>query len=279
MIIALFPNEQIPQAQTLAVDIKNFLAENKIVTVIEDALASDTGITPISSIDFQSINFIISLGGDGTILRLMHHYNHLQVPVLGINMGHLGFMADVQITEVYESLCHLIQGKYQIEERMVLEATTIENKSYFAINDIVIHRTNNPSLIKISVHSGGAYLNTFEADGIVFATPNGSTAYSLAAGGPIVSPSLEATIITPICPHTISNRPIVVSADDTIEVKNVNQKERAEVHIDGFSYFHIETNESFFIKKSNKKFKLINLNRKNHFSTLRTKLSWSGKLR
>ena len=219
------------------------------------------------------------MGGDGTILRLVHQYEHLNAAILGINMGHLGFMADVPLDEVYPSLEDLLSGAYHIEDRLSLQGRNAQGNHCFAVNDIVVHRGQNPSLIEISIHVNGSYLNTFEADGIIIATPNGSTAYSLAAGGPILSPILDAVVITPICAHTISNRPIVLTADQEIQIQYLSPYSPLEVRADGFTHFPLKTGEVFHIQKAPKKFRLVQLNRQDYFSTLRTKLGWAGKLR
>src|SRR6185436_13199550 len=198
MKIAVLRNHQIPQSKNLALGIREFFSTQGIEIFVADDDAKDLGAAPLSDIDLKDIEFVISLGGDGTILNLMHEYHQLDAPILGINMGHLGFMADVQIADVYPSLQDLISGAYKIEERLMLQGETLQGEKSFAVNDIVAHRARNPSLVQISVHANGLYLNTFEADGIIIATPNGSTAYSLAAGGPILSPTLEAIVITPI---------------------------------------------------------------------------------
>lgn len=279
MIIALFRNKSNLQSKNLALGIREFFSSQGIEIVTQDGDAKEIGAAPLSEIDPKEIQFIISLGGDGTILGLMHEYEQLDAPILGINMGHLGFMADVQIADVYPSLQDLINGAYRIEERIMLQGETLQGEKNFAINDMVVHRANNPSLVQISVHANGLYLNTFEADGIIIATPNGSTAYSLAAGGPILSPTLEAIVITPICPHTISNRPIVLTADQEIQIQYLSDYDPVEVRADGLTAYQLRTGEVFHISRSQKKFKLVNLLRQDYFTTLRTKLGWSGKLR
>ncbi len=279
MNIALLRNQQIQQSKNLALGIREFFSAQGIEIFVADDDAKEIGATPLSEADPQEIQFIISLGGDGTILNLMHEYEQLDAPVLGINMGHLGFMADVQIADVYPSLQDLINGAYRIDERIMLQGETLQGEKSFAVNDIVIHRASNPSLVQISVHANGLYLNTFEADGIIIATPNGSTAYSLAAGGPILSPTLEAIVITPICPHTISNRPIVLTADQEIQIQYLSDYDPVEIRADGMTRYQLNTGEVFHISRCKKKFKLVNLLRQDYFSTLRTKLGWSGKLR
>jgi len=222
---------------------------------------------------------LITLGGDGTILRLAHQYSHLDLPILGINLGHLGFMADVPVSDLYPSLEDLLNGKYEIESRLMLEGESMDGKKTFAFNDYVVHRAKNPSLVEISIEVDGHHLNTFEADGIIVATPNGSTAYSLAAGGPILSPDLNAVVLTPISPHTISNRPIVLSLKKEIVIKYQSAYDPVEVINDGISKVMLNTGDHFKIRPSKGEFKLITLLRRDYFSTLRSKLGWAGKLR
>lgn len=279
MNIALFFNKNHDHAEQLAIEIQKFLSSKKVQVIADDEEAQTIGATPLSQIDPSTIQVIISLGGDGTILSVVHQYPLLNAPILGINTGHLGFMADVPVNDIYPSLQDLLNGTYTVDKRLILEGEKADGISCFAVNDIVIHRSPNPSMIDIGIHVNGLYLNTFEADGLIIATPNGSTAYSLGAGGPIVSPSLEAVVITPICPHTISNRPIVLTADQEIQIQYLSDYSPVEVRADGLQPFPLATGESFRIRRSSRYFQLVNLPRRDYFSTLRTKLSWSGKLR
>ncbi|MBS0616493.1 MAG: NAD(+)/NADH kinase [Verrucomicrobia bacterium] len=278
MKIAIFPNTHKRESKALAIGIREFLTSHGAKVLAEDADAKEIGATPLSEVSPKEIDFMLSMGGDGTILRLVHEYEDLHAPILGINMGHLGFMADVPLSEVYPSLEDLIKGHYHIEERLSLQGKS-QGKTCFAVNDIVIHRSQNQSLIEIAIHVGGTYLNTFQADGVIIATPNGSTAYSLAAGGPILSPTLDAVVITPICAHTISNRPIVLTADQEIQIQYLSPYKPLEVRADGFTHFPLPSGEVVHIQKGTKKFRLVQLKRQDYFSTLRTKLGWAGKLR
>lgn len=279
MIIALFPNTSKKQSRNLAIGIHEFLTSHGITVVAEEEDAALINAKPISSVDPQEIKFLISMGGDGTMLRLAHKYEHLNAAMLGINLGHLGFMADVPISDIYPSLQDLIQGSYKIHERVKIQGETLHGDHCFAVNDIVVHRARNPSLVEIAIHIDGNYLNTFEADGIIIATPNGSTAYSLAAGGPIISPDLEALVLTPISPHTISNRPIVLTANQEIQIQYLSDYDPIEIRADGLSPHNLQTGDVFRITRHPKNFKLVSLPRRDYFSTLRTKLGWSGKLR
>ncbi|MBX7065947.1 MAG: NAD(+)/NADH kinase [Parachlamydiales bacterium] len=273
-IIALFPNEKKKQSFELATKIRAFLEEQGVTVVAEDEKASSIGAIPISEIDQTKITFLISMGGDGTILRLCHRYNHLDAGVLGINLGHLGFMADIPEDDIYPSLTDLLNGAYTIDHRLMIETGEVR-----AVNDIVMHRAHNYSLIELAIEVDDAYVNTFTADGIIIATPNGSTAYSLAAGGPILSPNLQAIVITPICPHTISNRPIVLSPERKIRVKYLSEYGPIDVRADGLDAFPLKCGGEIVIQRSSRTFKRVNLHRHEYFATLRTKLAWSGKLR
>jgi NAD+ kinase len=276
MIVALFPHKQ---AHKRAIEIATFLTKKNVTVVAEDCEAERLGAKPLSKIDHKKIDFMISMGGDGTILRLVHQYADLDAAILGINLGHLGFMADVPEADIAQSLEDLVSGSYKIHKRIMLQGETQQGEKCLAVNDIVLHRAKNPSLVQIAIHVDGLYLNTFEADGIIIATPNGSTAYSLAAGGPILTPDVDAVLITPICPHTISNRPLLLTAEQTIELQYLSDYDPIDVCADGLSHYTLKTGGTFRITKAKKQFKLVTSLRRDFYTTLRTKLGWSGKLR
>lgn len=279
MIFALFANRKKQYSYEVAKGICDFLRSRQIDVVARDDEAEELGVPPLTSVSASEIDFIISLGGDGTILRLVHQFPYLDAPILGINLGHLGFMADIPLSDVFPSLEQLLLGEYRIEERITMEGSSNSQESCFAVNDIVFHRSLNSSLIDLSIHVDGIYLNTFSADGIIVSTPNGSTAYSLAAGGPILTPELDAFVITPINPHTISNRPLVLLPKDKIEIQYLSPYQPIEVTYDGFGSFSMETNTVFNIFKGHRKFKMVSLKKMDYFSTLRTKLGWAGRVR
>lgn len=279
MIFALFPNTRKPQAKNIAIGIREYLLSRGIQVVVEDSDSEELNLSPLSSVDPKELKALISLGGDGTILRLIHRHSNLDIPIIGINMGSLGFLADVPISDIYPSLQDLIDGRYRIQERMVMEGETAKGETCFAINEMTLHRAQNPSLVDLGVHVDGIYLNTFSADGLIISTPTGSTAYSLAAGGPILTPELKAMVITPISPHTVSNRPIVLMPHKELQVQYLSEHDPVEIAFDGISSYSIRTGEVFNIRLSQRSFRLISLHRHDYFSTLRTKLGWTGKLR
>ncbi|MBI5272810.1 MAG: NAD(+)/NADH kinase [Chlamydiia bacterium] len=278
MTVVLFPHEKKKDSFELAIRIRDFCKGQGVRVAAEDEKAAHIGALPLSTLNPKEIRFLISMGGDGTLLRIAHRFAYLDAPILGINLGHLGFMADIPASDIFPSLTDLLEGAYSVDERLVLEAASHNNQTLFAVNDIVLHRAQNYSLIELAIHVDGTYINTFVADGIVIATPTGSTAYSLSAGGPIISPTLDALVITPICPHTISNRPLVLKSDRKIEIQYVSEYDPIDVRSDGLDAFALQSGDTVTIQRSKKTFKLVNLHRHEYFATLRKKLGWSGKL-
>lgn len=279
MTFALFPNTSKRQSKNIAIGIREYLNSRNARVAADDDEASLIGALPLSEIEPGTVDMIISLGGDGTILRLVQKHLDIDAPIVGINLGSLGFMADVPVSEIYPALEDLLNNNYKVQNRIMMEGFSIGKESTFAVNEFVIHRAQNPSLIDLAVHVDGNYLNTFSADGIIISTPSGSTAYSLAAGGPILSPELEAFVITPISPHTISNRPIVLMPENDIQIQYISEYSPAEISYDGFGQLSMHTGEVFHIKKAEKICRLVTLTHHEYFSTLRKKLGWSGKLR
>lgn len=279
MIVAVFPNVEKKDSCKISKEIKTFLEKNKIVVVTEDDKAHLIDAKKMSSINEADINFLISVGGDGTILRLAHKYLNLNIPILGINIGQIGFMADIPVSDLFPSLEDLINKKYKIEKRIILEAKNPSNETLHAINEIVLHKSPNHKLIEFSIRIDGKYLSNFFSDGIIVSTPNGSTAYSLSAGGPILCPELEAIVLTPICPHTISVRPLVLTANHNIEIKYLSSHENdVLVRADIAGALFVKTDDVIKIKKSKKTFNLVKLDRYDYFSTLNSKLKWSGSM-
>lgn len=279
MLIALFPNEIKNQSIKIAAEVCQFLKDQQVKVVAEERIAPLIGAQSLSEVDMQHIHFRISLGGDGTILRLVHRYPELKCPLLGINLGSLGFLADIPLHGIYPSLQEFLNGDYIVQKRMMMNSWTSQGNTCFAVNEVVVHRAQNPCLIDLAIYVDGFYLNTFSADGVILSTPSGSTAYSLAAGGPILTPEIEAFVITPICPHTISNRPIVLMPKQNIQIKYLSPLLPVEISYDGISSFTLATNETFTTSVSQDKFQLVNLAQHDYFFTLREKLGWQGRLK
>ncbi len=235
--------------------------------------------------ELEDIDCMLSIGGDGSLLKLAHIIGLPLPPFVGINAGSLGFLSEISLDQLDEGLFGLITGSYQKTSRIVLESQIQSQQSdnrrpAFAINECAIHRGSEPHLIDIVVHVDGCYLNTFSCDGLIISTPSGSTAYSLAAGGPILTPELQAVVITPICPHTISNKPIVLLPKKSIQMESVRGGSFFDLSFDGQTNFHIEKNRTIEISVSSYRFTTLSPDPKaDYFHTVRTKLGWSGSLR
>ena len=279
MIIGIIPNEKKPKSFDLAKEIISFLSSHNVTAATEDRFTKNLNCKSLSEINPSKVDFLIGMGGDGTILHLFHKYKEFDYPLLGINLGEVGFMSDVPEDEIQKNLQEIITKKYCIKERMVIEGHLGKSGKILAANDLVLHRGKNHNMIELAIYVDGGYFNTFKADGIIIATPTGSTAYSLAAGGPILAPQLNAITLTPICPHTISYRPAVISGDHEIEIKYLsNLTHPIEVWSDGIDAMPMYTDETVKAKKSKKKFRLVKLDSHDFYSVLRTKLRWLGKL-
>jgi NAD+ kinase len=279
MIVAIFPNLQKPQAYELAVQIRDFFASKKTLVVGTDEHAKRLNIASFSEIQPSDITIVITIGGDGSILSFIHSYPEIEAPIMGINLGSLGFLADIPVSDLAITLEAIVEGSFSVQERLMLEGHSKEGVIGFGLNEIAVHRGKNHTLVDLSVFVNGKHLNTFSADGVIVATPSGSTAYSLSAGGPIISPLLEACVITPICPHTITNRPIVLRPDNEIIIQYLNNYEPVEVIFDGIYKYALHPAQSFAISPAKKRFRLAVLKNIDYFAILRTKLGWSGTLK
>lgn len=279
MLIALIANFSKPDHIKTAAEVATFFKSHNIDLTAEAQLAKQLSIPSFDDVSLDKVSTLITLGGDGSILRAAHTYSRIKAPILGINLGSLGFMADVPKKNMELCLTDLINGDFVVEKRLVLEGQLSSSSPFLAFNDIVLHRGKNPSLITLGVYLGDKLLNSFKADGLIFSTPTGSTAYNLASGGPILSPKLDAYVLTPICAHTISNRPIVLHPSEELLIKVLKPSDfPVEVVSDGTTSHALQADESLMISRSAASFELIKLGRIDYFSTLRSKLGWSGTL-
>ena len=224
-------------------------------------------------------DLVISLGGDGTLLSTARALVDKDTPLLGINLGRLGFLADVSVTNFEQHLIDVIAGKYTIEKRFFI-AGEIDGPdrtpaSNIALNDIVLHSHESLSMIEYEVYSDGNLIHKQRADGVIVTTPTGSTAYALSGGGPIMHPSLETLAIVPICPHTLTNRPIVLPAAQEIDVRLGQAESIARVNYDGQSTVIINSADRVRIKRSPRSIALLHPEDYDFFQILRAKLFWS----
>jgi NAD+ kinase len=227
------------------------------------------------------VDMVLVLGGDGTLLGMADCIGEARsgIPILGVNFGSLGFLTEVTLPELYRSLDAALNGRARVEERLMLRAVTTRNGSVFAqsiaLNDAVITKTARSRMIDLSVYVGDEFVTRVKADGLIIATPTGSTAYNLAAGGPIVQPTVDALLLTPIAPHTLTNRPIVIPATSAVRV-HPNMEERDEVFLtfDGQQGFQMEAGDEVSVRRAEKPLRLIKPSTRSYFEVLRTKLKW-----
>lgn len=228
----------------------------------------------------EEVDFLVSLGGDGTLLSLVRRSYAFGKPVVGINAGTLGFLADITIDDVDTFLDQLFAGVYRIDNRMMIEGYIAtkegEEKRFFAFNDVVITRPAIAKMTKINASIDGEWFNTYRGDGLIISTPTGSTAYNLAVGGPIVYPLTQAFILTPVSAHSLTQRPLVVPADFTIELSSPTEKVIAM--IDGQDDYEMHEGDLLVIKGAKRHAKLLHREERSYFSVLREKLSWGDTL-
>jgi NAD+ kinase len=223
------------------------------------------------------IKFMLSLGGDGTMLAAVSILRDSNIPITGINLGRLGFLASINKDNIEEALVSLLSDEYTIEKRTLLaveaDSSTLFNGSSFALNDITLIKRDTSSMITLNVFLNGELLNEYWADGLIIATPTGSTAYSLSCGGPIISPGSGNFVITPISPHNLNVRPLVISDEDILNIEIESRGDRFLLSCDSRTA-DIDTNEKIKIFKANFCINLIRLKDESFFSTLRQKLLW-----
>lgn len=221
-------------------------------------------------------DLIISIGGDGTMLNTAYEFRESDIPIVGLNLGKLGFLAEFDMSEIDSLLQNIKSQSFITEERIALEAHTekVPGEELFAINDIVIDKGRWPKMISLTMRIDDYDVSTFSADGIIVATPTGSTGYSLSAGGPIVSPRSKAITLSPIAPHTLTMRPLVISASQTIHITVESEYESVQVNCDGQRVHYFKPPFTIEIKQKFKPVKLLHTNSSNYYQTLRNKLLW-----
>ena len=224
-------------------------------------------------------DLLITFGGDGTLLSVARHAPD-QVPIVGVNMGTLGFLTEIRVEEFPEMLERVLEGHYGVEPRATFSVSVSgpgrdPNKTYRVLNDLAINKSAVARIIEIRVSVAGNFVSTFRGDGMIIATPTGSTAYNLSAGGPIIYPTMGAVVLTPICPHTLTNRPIVLPDELDIEVVlTAPDSKDIFLSLDGQEGFEISERDRICVKKSETRVLLVQSPDKNYFDVLRNKLKW-----
>ncbi|MGI9248724.1 MAG: NAD(+) kinase [Woeseiaceae bacterium] len=256
------------------------LTEAGITVLASNDLHLDLPVTRMDeSLLCDNADLVIAIGGDGTMLYAGALARNSGTPILGINRGRLGFLADVTPDEMIASVEQVLRGDYTRDSRMLLKAHLIteagEESSAFALNDVVLKRRETGRMVDFSTRVGGVFVNTHSGDGLIVATPTGSTAYSLSCGGPIISPELDAVVVVPVCPHTLTDRPIVIPADQTIEVVLLERDEtKAAITVDGHRMGEIRPTDRLIISAADQRITLVHPPSYDFYGILRSKLFW-----
>jgi NAD+ kinase len=224
------------------------------------------------------VDLIIVLGGDGTLLSVARIAHPHDVPLLGVNLGNLGFLTEISQGELYDTLEIVLNGQTTIEKRILLNASLwrdkVKTEEYNVLNDVVINKGALARIVNLQVRVNNQYMTSYRADGLIIATPTGSTAYSLSAGGPIIHPSMHALVLSPICPFTLTNRSIVIPDESKIQVELTTPGDEVRVTLDGQGGCDMKTGDVLEIKVAQTPLKLIQAPGKNHYQILRNKLRW-----
>jgi NAD+ kinase len=275
--------KDIPPARKAAKKLTAWLEARGKKVFLDKETAEAVGLTGRDRAELPGlVDMLIVLGGDGTLLsasRLVADA-HRDVPIFGVNLGSLGFMAEVTLDELYDNLEKAIAGKLETEDRMMLSASVLRDgrrlARYRVLNDVVINKGALARMMELKVSVNDDLLTTLRADGLIVATPTGSTAYSLSAGGPIIHPTIHCFVVTPICPHTLSNRPIALPDTVVVTVCLTSRSEDVTLTLDGHIGFPLLTNDVVEIRKSRFRMKLIKHPTKHYYEILRTKLRWGS---
>lgn len=285
MKIGIIPNITKPKIFDLVTLLLKKLEDNNFeffigITAIgknEDKLTSIPSIKFVQDSELYSYcDIVLSIGGDGTMLQTAYEARHYRTPLLGVNFGKLGFLAEFDINNMDQFISDIKSKHYVIEERMALEAfcKNGETDELFAINDVVIDKGRWPKMIEMTMKIDEEYVSTFSADGLIIATPTGSTGYSLSTGGPIITPKTDAIVISPISPHTLTMRPLVISSRQTIEVTVESAYNSIQVNCDGQRVYDFKSPAVIKIKKSENPVRLVHTKSSEYFEILRSKLFW-----
>lgn len=283
MIFGILANPNLVNFEKVKKTLVKFLINKKSSVLIEDFFAKkgDTSVSYISRENLiRKSDVLIVLGGDGTLLRIAEAASKNKKPVIGINLGNLGFLTEAPVGKLKELLEEFFQNNLVLDTRDLLQAKIFKSgkviyKKYF-LNDVVINKGALARIINLDLFVDKSLVSNLRADGIIFSSPTGSTAYSLSAGGPIVTPSLPLVIITPICPHTLANRPLVISNKSVVRVRVDSFKSPVYATFDGNASMEMESDFELEVSKSPLKFKLLRSKQTEYFNVLNEKLMWSN---
>ena len=284
MNIGIVGNTSKPSALQIIEQFTQVLEKHKVSCIYANDLIDHLHLGPSSkTATLSELGFlcsvVVSFGGDGTFLSTARDIGPSGTPILGVNVGTLGFLTEVVVNELEETVVALIENRFSLSERMVLHVKIGEGdneNSFFALNDVVLDRGSGSRLIDIDTQVNGRFLNSYRADGLIISTPTGSTAYSLSVGGPLVVPDLDAFIISPICPHSLNVRPIVLAKDSNITLSVRKEGEPVQINIDGLNKYKMMSHEIMHITRADYNVRMISTGKRDFYKLLRKKLFWGA---
>jgi NAD+ kinase len=272
---------QKPEALAVVCDLRRWCDERGIKLRAAGQIAAETNCAPLAVSDgelTEDLDLIVVLGGDGTMLGAARLVGARQIPVLGVNFGWLGYLTEFTLEEMFPALEDVRAGNFFVEPRMMIDVELKRGgeivAAHRALNDAVVNKAAPARMIELECFINGMFVNGFRADGMIVATPTGSTAYSLSAGGPIVHPSMSAIVLTPICPHMLSNRPVIVPGESVVDLIFKRAEEELMLTTDGQSCVSLLPDDRITLRRSPAKFNLVRPTNRNYFEVLRTKLKW-----
>lgn len=279
--VGIFAKFHDPRCQNVANDLIDWLHHRHCTPLVDEHLARHIGYSqgvPPTEIQ-ERAGLVVVLGGDGTLISVARLMCGKDVPILGVNLGSLGFLTETTLEELYPRLEKCLESPPLVWDRMMIEATVhregTEIDTYLALNDVVINKGALARIVDLETKINGQFVSTFKADGLIISTPTGSTGYSMSAGGPIVHPQMSCIVITPICPHTLTNRPIVVPDDSNVSITvNSSFDENVYLTIDGQVGLELKEGDSLIVRRSSKSIALVKSRTRDYFELLRTKLKW-----
>jgi NAD+ kinase len=281
-VIGLFGKYGAREVEAALSTVRIFLEKAGAKILLGDTTAAEIcGERVLDTQQYRELDFAVVVGGDGTLLHAARSLAPFKVPIVGINLGRLGFLTDIPADEIKLGLQAVIDGDYRIEKRAMLDTRVISDgkptQRYLSLNDTVISKGDTGRLIEMSIAVDNEFVSRSRSDGLIVSTPTGSTAYALAAGGPIVEPTLPVFVLVPICPHTLSNRPIILSQQCTINISDIELTDsHGTLAIDGIIVQALDSSERLEIKRARHALRLIRVDKHSYFEALRVKLGWTS---
>ncbi len=280
--IALIGKHKNPEIAIPLLNLAEYLIEKNYKVLLDHLTASHVSSDKYPVLSLEEIgekaDLAVVMGGDGTMLNIARMLVSYDVPLIGINQGRLGFLTDLSVDTMFETLDEMLAGQYTAERRMLLYAEVIRNGSSvfgsLAFNDVVLYRGMSSGMIEFEVKVDSEYVNTLRSDGLIVATPTGSTAYALSSGGPILHPGLDLIALVPVCPHTLSNRPIVIGPDASVQIQ-MHSSVNVRINCDSHSCFDLEQTDSIVVRRFPKTVRLLHSVNHSYYRMLREKLGWS----